>query len=191
MPLLQRESDKKIRCFTAVPVPDGIKEELARFQKELGPLAPGAKWVKPAGLHITLKFLGEISPEKVEEVRAALRDAVRAARFNMAFSGLGVFPNPRKARVPWTGFETGAGECTGIAAEIEDALEAIGFPREKRPFRAHLTLARLKKPSSVGNDLLDYEFSSSGFSAQSVVLYRSTLKPSGAVYTPIESFPLR
>jgi len=190
MQLSRQESEEKIRCFVAVPVPEDIKKQLAGLQEELSPKLKGAKWVKPAGLHVTLKFLGEISPAQVEKVCERLARALAAQPFNISFSGLGVFPKPARARVLWIGFSEGADRCRKIWESIEGPMEEAGFRREKRPFRAHLTLARFRNPGPVAPEILDHRFSSSGFRAESVVLYRSQLKPSGAVYTPIETYPL-
>ena len=200
-----------IRAFVAVDLDaDGRKaltraQEVARDRtlREFSRLAPEARvqWVRPDSIHLTLKFLGEIDDTKVEEIRRVLAPAIQAqARFSVEVGGFGVFPDLRAPRVLWVGLSGQHDETVTLArlaAEVDSGLDALGFPREARPFNPHLTLARIKERSrEVGKALGD-----SGLLSQTetfgslmvgtVALMRSELKPSGAVYTRLWEVPLK
>lgn len=200
-----------IRAFVAVALDADARKALARAQeqardrtmRELSGSAPGARiqWVRPDSIHLTLKFLGEIADTRVEEIRSALAPTIQAqARFSVEVGGFGVFPNLRAPRVLWVGV-SGQGDraitLARLAADVDAGLDALGFPREAKPFSPHLTLARIKERSrEVGKALAE-----SGLMAQAervgslkvdaVALIRSELKPSGAVYTPLWEVPLK
>lgn len=191
MSLLPRESEETIRAFIAIPVPEGVVDEIIRFRDSLKKELPEAKWTRPEGFHVTLKFLGEISLSMVEDVKRAMDESSGEWKdFEISLGGAGVFPAPAKARVFWVGSSAGEGGCIRIFRSLEKPLEAIGFSREKRSFRVHITLARFRQPGPVTNMVLNSPFSSSSFPAKKVVLYQSTLNPSGAVYTPLYTIKL-
>jgi len=187
---LQQESEGNIRAFVALPVAGDVKIRLAALQRELGTRLHGAKWTSPAGLHLTIKFLGEISAPTVEMVITALDGMAAGPPFDLGFSRLGVFPDKGKARVLWIGSETGNAECVKLAGMVEKSMEEVGFPREKRPFKAHLTLARFRIPSGIPGEVLDSMTDIQPCAVDRVVLYRSVLKPSGAEYSEIHSIRL-
>src|SRR5437016_145008 len=104
-------------------------------------IAPKAKWVRPGNLHITLKFIGHIAPEKLDAINASLETVRSGAVVAIEFRGLGFFPNEKRARVLWTGVEASA-NLTVLAGDVDRALTTVGFAAETREFKPHLTLAR-------------------------------------------------
>lgn len=158
-------------------------------------VATGAhvRWVPAENLHVTLKFLGHIPDGRVAPVRVALRHVgVQAAPFTVGARGLGVFPTPRRARVVWVGLE--APELGVLAGRVDDAMAAVGFPRESRTFTPHITIGRVKDPRGWGGVLeaiASYGAQPFGDSRiDEIVLYRSELRPQGPLYTALERVPL-
>jgi len=182
-----------IRAFLALEMPEEIKGALAREMEALRPRLESARWVRPAALHLTLKFLGESRPAELEALTASVRPALaRCAPVEVRLSGSGFFPGPRRPRVAWVG-----GEAPGsreVAAAIEDAAAGLGWERERRPFALHLTLARLRSPwrrESVERWLeWGRGYSAVPFTCREVVLFESRLGAGGAVYTPLERLAL-
>ncbi len=147
-------------------------------------------------MHLTLKFLGEQPEERLQAIAGAVRRAAReAAPFELQFRGLGVFPSPQRARIIWAGAAAGAAGLAALARLLEQALAGEGFPRENRPFRAHLTLGRVRRP--LPEQLLRRQlaegatFVTPASTVPSLRLYRSRLTPQGAHYTALEEFFLR
>jgi 2'-5' RNA ligase len=180
-----------VRLFIAVDVPEEIKDAIERdVVGVLGPALPGARWSRPEGRHLTLKFLGEVAEERMGMVSRALSGAVRNhASFRAAFDDLGGFPNVRRPRVLWLGIGEGAEPMATLARDIEAAFEPLGFVPEDRPFRAHLTVARFPKPRVV-EDVPPVSVPDDPFDVSEVVLFRSQLHPKGARYTALERFAL-
>jgi len=196
-----------IRAFVAVELTDELRSAIALVQtqikaelaRELRRTAPDARlqWVRPEANHLTLKFLGDIAEGQVEEIAQALTTVVGSQpRFSLEVGGLGVFPDARAPRVLWVGL-SGAGPVISLARSVDEALAELNFASETRPFNPHLTLARIKEHGrEVGKAL-----ATTGFLAQTsplgmlpvstVVLMRSELKPTGAVYTRLREIPLR
>ena len=200
-----------IRTFIAIELDAPLRGALAEFQtrlrsrvmKELNPDAR-LQWVRLESIHLTLKFLGDIEESQVSEVHAALALAVASrARFALAVGGVGVFPDLRQPRVLWVGLGEGEGERAGkepliqLAGSIDEVLEVIGFPRERRPFSPHLTLARIKEGArGIGRALtasgvMTEPAQLGRLPVQAVSLMKSELRPSGAVYTRLGDAPLR
>ena len=196
-----------IRTFVAIELDDDLRKAVAKVQEQIqeqlmGPLrhtAPGVRiqWVRPGSIHLTLKFLGDIDEARVEEIRAALVPAVQTqSRFAVDVGGLGVFPDLRAPRVLWIGLLSQVDALMRLAAEVEAALNGVGFPPESRPLSPHLTLARIKERSrEVGKGLADsglmaQPFRVGNLAVHAVCLMKSDLKPSGAVYTRLVQVPL-
>jgi RNA 2',3'-cyclic 3'-phosphodiesterase len=137
------------RTFLALELPDAVRNTLRRRIERLARMIPEVRWVDPAGLHVTLAFLGELDNAQLEAAtQAAATVAGVHASFALRLAGIGTFGSARSPRVVWVGL---AGEKTSLIAlqsAVADALAARGFPREARPFSPHLTLARIKKPLS-------------------------------------------
>jgi 2'-5' RNA ligase len=180
-----------MRVFIAVDLPDDVRSSLGEIERDLKGVSDSARWVAPASLHVTLKFIGEIAESRVAAIDSALA-AVRWPSFPVIVRGTGFFPNNRGPRVFWVGLESPPLE--GLAGEIERRMEDLGFEKEKRPFRPHLTLARardMRIDRSVvvaSEKFARHDFGS--FEADRFHLFQSTLKPSGAVYNKLKQYLL-
>jgi len=185
-----------IRAFIAVELDAELKATLAQVQAGLRDQVPprSVRWVRPDGIHLTLKFLGDTPPDKVEAIQAALaRAAGEVEPFTFSVSGVGCFPDLRRPRVVWLGLHEPAGALTRLWKAIEAHVAPLGFPTEGRPFSPHLTLGRLNRDAStadarqVGQAVTA---SAPGLAAihdemavRAVGLIKSDLRPGGAVYT--------
>ncbi|HYZ90833.1 MAG TPA: RNA 2',3'-cyclic phosphodiesterase [Actinomycetota bacterium] len=180
-----------MRLFVAVDVPERIKQSIeSGIVGMLRDRLPDARWTRPQGRHLTLKFLGNVDDERVGEIGEALRAVARKHRpFDASFDDIGGFPNLSRPRVLWIGVGEGADPMSALAAGIESGLEPLGFEPEGRPFRGHFTLARFPKPRVIGA-LPELDVPSDIFGVSDVVLFRSQLHPKGARYTALERFPL-
>ena len=180
-----------MRLFVALEIPPTVRENLANFIKQLRPLAPEPRWLRPENLHVTLKFIGELPAERLTAIRTALASIRTAQAVTIDFRGLGFFPNGKRPRVFWAGMNASP-NLKMLAADIEHAVEKLGIPPEQRPFSPHLTLARFEPPRLPEKlrvpiqDNAEREFGS--LAAQEFHLIESKLKPSGAEYTTLESF---
>jgi 2'-5' RNA ligase len=188
-----------MRLFVAIEIAPEIRERLAALISEFQPKVANAAWVRPEGLHITLKFLGNVPDEKCSRIEDALQ-TIKAAPFSLSIANIGVFPNPRSPRVLWAGIDSGP-ELAALAVKIEDALNPLGFERERRDFSPHVTLARFK--NGKGKPKLDALLSEQtsmgegahihGFGTMAAThfhLYESKLSPQGARYSKLASFAL-
>jgi len=180
-----------MRLFVALDFPEEVREAVRELIAKLRPLCRSARWVRPEGMHITLKFIGHVSAEKLDPIRAALASVRSDAPVEMHFHGVGFFPNERRPRVVWCGVEVSQ-NLGQVAADIERGLEPLGIAREERAFVPHLTLARFESPQGVGKlarqlqEMTPPDFGSAR--ETEFHLYESTLKPSGAEYKKLESF---
>ena len=183
-----------IRAFLAVPVPDEVRRAISDLTRGLGKKVPGARFVKPDQVHLTLHFFESLDPGEVEAVRTAARaGAALAQPYEVSLSGLGVFPDERRPRVLWIGVREGADETARLARLVGAELGSRGLPVESRPFRPHLTLARFREPDPRGVAAAlagGAGVSVPPFHAGTIVLFRSDLGPGGAVHTAIDESPL-
>lgn len=181
-----------MRLFIALDFPEEVRQALRELMARLRHETRGARWVRPEGMHVTLKFLGETDPKILPDIRRALGEIHSASAVEMHFRGLGFFPNEQRPRVLWCGIAASP-NLAEIAAGVESALEPLGFPREARAFVPHLTLARFPVPGGhqkllrAAEELKEYDFGTTRESQ--MYLYQSVLHPSGAEYTRLESFP--
>lgn len=184
-----------IRSFIAIDFPEETRKALEDIQKELKRCGAGVRWVKPGSIHLTLKFLGNIQAAQVEDIALAVAQEIRdQPPITLGAAGLGAFPSLRKPRVIWIGMEGEVQRLTRIQARVENALEPLGFVREKRPFRPHLTIGRVKDHRRLqalidAMATLDMEPFNS-FDADEIILYKSDLRPTGAIYTKLHRMPL-
>jgi len=193
-------NNQQIRSFIAIELPEEVKAGLHRLQTELTlPQYTFVKCVAPESIHVTLKFLGNISPQKVAEITKVMEQASQGVSpFQLQISDVGAFPNMRQPRVLWVGIK---GELDKLAAwqkRIDDGLVPLGFVKETRPFTPHLTLARLRENCSPGDrrDLgelvmktpveVDYKVA-----VNSLSLMRSQLLPGGAIYSRLAEVKLK
>ncbi len=186
--------DKDVRLFVALDVPEQVREKLAELSARLKKTCLSARWVRLESVHITLKFIGEVSLETVEKIRVALGSLPPFPPIALGFAGLGFFPSARRPRVFWAGVEADP-QLAVLAGAVEAKLEPLGVPAEKRDFHPHLTLARFDSPQ--GTQALAAEVEALGapeFGSETFRefhLYRSVLKRSGAEYTRLVTYPLQ
>lgn len=181
------------RCFIAIDIPDEIKSGLSALQHSLKRLGASISWTRSEGIHLTLKFLGNVDQEVIPEVIKSMETVVSdSGSFTVMVEGVGCFPSPHRARVLWVGLDGGESLIT-LQKLVEDAMELVGFPKEERRFHPHLTLGRVRNPHGV--DRVVQEMQQSGFprqefTASDIRLIKSDLQPSGAVYTMLHSSQL-
>ena len=178
--------------FVAVHLTDEIRARLASVQERLRRAQADVSWVKPDNLHITLKFLGEVEPKRLDRIRTALTEVAQGvAPFSLEVAGMGAFGG-RVPRVVWVGAQAGSAQLTELARRVEDSLGRVGFPKEKRGFTAHFTLGRVRSPRNVESLLAALrEEPAEGFGAAPVgwfSLMQSELNPSGSIYTELDRF---
>lgn len=179
-----------IRAFIAIELSPQIKEELSKVQTDLKAVGADVKWTKPQSMHLTLKFLGNITQEKVEEIKKVLGGiSSRHKPFDISLFKIGGFPKLEYPRVIWVGIDKGCSEAEAIAKDLEEELSQIGFEKEKRPFAAHLTLGRVKSPkgrSELVSKIVALDFTpSASCRVDRVILFQSTLTSKGSIYTPL------
>jgi len=180
-----------MRLFVALEIPSTVRENLAGLVKHLRAVSPQTRWVRPENLHVTLKFIGEVPETKVGLIRAELAKMRSDAQVALEFRGLGFFPNEKHPRVFWAGIEASRNLKT-LAADIEQALEAVGIPGDGRAFSPHLTLARFERqrPPEALRDAIRQNASHElgSLRTNQFHLIESKLRPSGAEYTTVASF---
>jgi len=190
---------EEIRSFIAIELPEEVREGLARLRNELKRNEHKfVKWVNPDGLHLTLKFLGNIPSKRVTEIINAIEEVTQGvSAFHLEISGLGAFPSLRQARVFWVGIGGEVDKLSKLQQNIDSALAVLGFAKEERPFVPHLTLARLRPGASpverrsfgelVGPTIFEDKYH---IEVEAVSLMRSQLTPAGAVYTRLSAVEL-
>jgi 2'-5' RNA ligase len=183
------------RSFFAVELSAEVAAGVRRLQGELTEHAAGVRWIRPEGIHLTLKFLGEIDPDLIEGIVRKAAELVRGlGPFTVGIRGGGGFPSAKNPRVIWIGVEDPSGMLKELQARVEAGMEELGFTREGRDYTPHLTVGRLRsgKERGVVAQALDAIRASDlgSMEVREVILFRSHLKPTGAEYTKLGSFPL-
>jgi 2'-5' RNA ligase len=181
-----------VRTFIAIPLTRPVLDYLEELQLMLSRGEGGAagRWVRPEGIHLTLKFLGDVPSDKLSDVYRAVQQACDGRRpFEIEVGGLGCFPNARRPRVIWAGVHEESGQLADLQRAVEAALEPLGFPREGRAFTPHLTLARIKQRASareiaaLGQAVAaSQEEERITMQATHVHVIKSDLRPEGAIY---------
>lgn len=185
-----------MRTFIAIDLDESLKKALEIFAGELKPLTRSVRWVGASGMHLTLKFLGEIPEADVARFSSALEEtASRHLAFTLALEGTGTFPpGGRAPRVLWVG-AVPAAPLLALQEDIEGEMAKLGFEREKRPFHPHLTLGRVKSPSGLDplvQEIRQQQDRTFGdMSVQKFIFFQSTLRPSGAEYIVLKEFRLK
>jgi 2'-5' RNA ligase len=194
-----RDSEPTLRLFVACELPAEMKARLASLQEALRKKgAPRLRWVRPEGIHLTLKFLGAVPQEKVAAIREALSPTVQGIPpLALSLAEVGTFGGRRGARVLWVSTQGDLESLARLQQRVEEALEPLGFPPERRAFSPHLTLARV--PDRAGGDerqtVWELAKTIETPPAPAVIigelsLMRSILGPGGAVYEQVAAFPL-
>jgi len=186
-----------MHAFIAIELSDTLKDSLSQIQSHLKYAGADVKWLERDNIHLTLKFLGETSDEKIVVVKTAL-DGIggRFSPFEISLKNAGAFPDIQSPRVLWIGLDKGAKESGDIASLIDEELSKIGFDKESRPFASHLTIGRVrsarnKKALTEKLSAANYNLSSEKQLVTSLALFRSTLTPSGAIYTKLHEAKFR
>ena len=184
-----------IRSFVAVEVPQPLRAKLDEVLRELKRADADVRWVRPDSIHLTLKFLGSVTGEELEKLAGGIAPIISSwIPFEVRLLGLGCFPSSRNPRIVWVGMERGSVEASDLQKAVENRAADVGFPPEARPFKPHLTLGRVRSPRGKGSlaqaveKHRDVEIGS--FPVNVVYLFKSELKPSGAVYTKLQTFPM-
>ena len=191
------DSGKNIRAFLAIEPPEDILQELSRLQEKfMREISGRISWTKPQGQHLTLKFFGDISAEDVKNICSAVENRIASvSSLNLKIEKLGVFPDARRPRVLWCGVSGDGEKLLLLQKQLEADFEGIGFPKEDRPFRAHLTLGRIKEPqdlTGISEALTrQKDFVAGVFECRQLILFQSKLLTQGAVYTKLAEFILK
>jgi 2'-5' RNA ligase len=194
--------DAAIRIFLAIALPDTVHRRLDEIQRGLKAAAGeraarAVRWSPAGNMHLTLKFLGEVSAANVQTLTGMLRkEAVEHSRFTVRFAELGAFPNPRRPRVLWVGADAPP-ELLRLQKAIESETRLMGYPAEERPFSPHLTLGRVSASAhaddvaAIARAIEQVPVGEVGtVDVDAIHLYRSDLRPSGAVYSVLETFKM-
>ena len=183
-----------MRLFIAVNISQEIKDRIIFIQTIFKKSSADVRWITPDNLHLTLKFLGEVSDSKIAIVTEKVKQSVAGVKkFEVDFGGVDVFPDKSFPRILWLGVTKGKNELASLAQKIDNSLEEIGFEKEKRQFSAHLTIGRIKShknkeklfsivektPADKISDVVEF-----------VYLMKSTLTPQGSIYDVVEKFQL-
>jgi 2'-5' RNA ligase len=196
-----------MRIFIGIDLDPEVRTRIERFVEGVEGFAPDARWARPESLHITLKFIGEQAPERVEAITERLR-RVDGSAFEIRAGGYGFFPTAKAPRVFWIGVRAGP-QLAELAAGIDTATAELGIPREDRPYSPHLTLARAGAGRRSGSPewrkgdapnatfaLLEKRLAAIGeldfgkMTAREFILYQSQLSPAGSKYTKLQRFAL-
>ncbi len=189
-----------MRTFIAIELSEEIRGTLSQIQSHLKYSGADVKWGEKDNIHLTLKFLGEVSEEKAEKIKSILDEIGSQTKpFEINLKDIGAFPKIDYPRVIWVGLDKGAKESTELAQKIDDALSKIGFQKETRPFAAHLTIGRMRSSKNkealkekiesfrvTGNGVRDtLPVTRNPFPVSSVIFFQSKLTPSGPIYTKL------
>jgi 2'-5' RNA ligase len=180
-----------MRLFVAIEIESDIRDRMEAFMQQWKTKISNARWVRPQGLHITLKFLGNVKDERRAGIEQALRQ-IHAPRFQISVQGIGVFPNPKSPRVLWVGIRADDG-LASLAAQVDQQMVCNGFEPEKRAFSPHVTLARLKErsgKSEIEKALSVPESNFGTMTARAFHLYESNVSPQGSIYKQLNTFEL-
>jgi len=178
------------RAFIAIDLPETVRLFLAEVQKALKSYGLSIKWIRPQNIHLTLKFLGDTDTALTAKIAAAMTSAAMSCPgVSLAAKNIGVFPDLKRPRVIWAGVNGQIEVLENLHRALDDHLADLGFPRDRRTFNAHLTLGRVK--GKIVSDRMkaaidgSKEFESKPFEADRIVLFKSELRPAGAVYTQV------
>jgi 2'-5' RNA ligase len=189
-----------MRLFIAIALPEPVLEQLAATMQRLqeAGMAP-VRWVRPEAIHLTLKFLGEVSESQAQDAQTALGSAIHAPLdLELGLGSVGTFGGPQRTRVVWVGISGQTEALAVLAATVDEALSRAGFLKEARPFRPHLTLGRVQDSATAADRRRIHDLASAAgppapmsTAYHEISLIRSILGPGGARYERLATFPLR
>lgn len=186
----------RMRVFLAIEIPHSIQMQFASVQRDLKSVLPSGKWVNPESIHLTVKFLGDVTLSKIERIKNSLPEWFAGIQvYEITPEQLGVFPHIRSARVLWIGGRTDIQKHNHLIAASESNFCRIGFPAETKTHTIHLTLARFRDrpdPEVIQKILEKYShFGTVSFRVEKLVLFQSTLTQRGSIYNPLCSVRLQ
>jgi 2'-5' RNA ligase len=185
----------QMRTFIAIEVPDEVKNVVLGYINNLSGQDKGIRWVKPEGIHITLKFLGNTDDVLSEKIIRILENiAGEFSCFQLEVSETGTFPSVNNPKVLWLGIGNGKNSLIQMSTLLENELEPLGFARENRPFHPHITIGRVKDRKTgtrIIKGFLSFDFSPVKFTVKSTVWKKSQLTPQGAIYSDLYTAYLR
>jgi 2'-5' RNA ligase len=189
-----------LRSFIAIEIPAAIQKAIAENTASIKNALPKPliRWVAPQNVHLTLKFLGDVSSANLNRLAETLKgEAALHEPFSISVGGLGAFPNPRRARVLWIGLDAPPALAT-LQRGVDAAALQLGYPREERPFSPHLTIGRVAQTASASDlqhiraALESTKVGDLGtIRAQAIHIFKSSLQPGGSVYTLLYSLPMK
>ena len=184
-----------MRCFIAISLPYELKAKISGIQEKLKAAGADVSWTRPEGMHLTLKFFGEIEDKRIPKIEKALDAVVDGIpTFTLSVSGMGTFPDMRRPRVIWIGLKEDGGNLLRLQKGVEEDLKKTGFPSEDRRFTPHITLGRIRSNKNTDKLLRRIEEEKveelGSFDVSEVHLIKSELKPAGAEYTELYSIIL-
>jgi len=180
----------KVRSFLALEFSPQILSKVGKVQERLRTSRGDVRWVRVDQIHLTVKFFGNIEEEQIADISSVMEEvAAQKSPFTLSVKGLGAFPSTRNPRVIWLGLHGWEENLLPLQQEIETRLKTMGFAPEERPYRPHLTLGRVKSLKRRGDlaDLIekDRDVDLGPFVVDRIVLFRSDLRPTGPIYTPL------
>jgi 2'-5' RNA ligase len=186
---------KTIRTFIAIEIPRNIIHKIRELQEGIKGYGFKIRWVRPENIHLTLKFLGDVEALRIGDIAEAASKTVKGyTPISLKAKGIGIFPGIKRPRVLWVGLTGQLESLMGLQKTLDENLKVLGFPGEKRFFKGHLTMGRIKDKIDVkkfSDALMAFRsFETDEFTAGQIILYKSELKPSGAVYTKLASASL-
>ena len=184
---------ESVRTFVCLQLPRFATDRLAVTQQRLRESGAQVSWVRPHNIHLTLKFLGSVPPERLQDVvRGVRRAAVPAPPIHLELTELGCFPNRQAPRIIWAGLKQLPGELEILQQRVEKELVGAGFSPQSRPFSPHFTLGRVRSGRNIRKLLVAIQaerLEPMRFEATEIVVMGSQLHPGGALYTPISRIP--
>ncbi|MFY9402802.1 MAG: RNA 2',3'-cyclic phosphodiesterase [Candidatus Omnitrophota bacterium] len=188
-----------MRVFIAIKLPKKAQEDISLIQEELKERKERITWVEPKNIHLTLKFIGEVSTDKIEEIIKATENALfKKTYFNIAIAGLGAFPSINQPKVIWIGTKEGNEDIISLVKAIEEELEEIGIAKGKRVFSSHITLGRVK--SLIDRTKLAFRIKEVNikycdkritFNVDKITIFKSILTNSGPIYEALKEINLK
>ena len=185
-----------IRSFLAFELPYDIKRMVKQISKDIRRSKLNVRWVRVDNIHLTVIFMGNMRAEDISAARGEIKKiCIEFGPFDIKLKGLGVFPNRQRPRVLWLGLDGEIERMSSLRDSLQELLKPFGIKEEKRSFKPHLTMGRFRKPNK-GDSLLDNiisqykDLGSPVCQLKELVMFKSELKPEGAEYTRVESWPL-
>jgi len=186
---------EKVRTFIGVEIPFEVRKELSGFQDRLKSVGGDIKWVRPESLHLTLKFLGDVDKNRIGDLAELIRKSIQGFKpFLASLSHTGAFPNSRRPNVLWVGVIEGKESLQMIAHRLNQSLISMGFEEERRKYHPHLTIGRVRSMRKIRETvelLSSVPLKEKSFQVQELILMKSDLQSTGAIYTPLEHLKLQ